>query len=96
MNRMVHGGDRETSEDYREAGYSDRDSKKNGGAVRNKVKAVETLKQEGYTVRDGCSALGISRSGYYVSCIHTSWTQKYTQIVNLNANLDKDIINYLL
>jgi putative transposase len=26
---------------------------------------VETLKQEGYTVRDGCSALGISRSGYY-------------------------------
>ncbi len=26
---------------------------------------METLKQEGYTVRDGCSALGISRSGYY-------------------------------
>jgi putative transposase len=27
---------------------------------------VERLKQAGYTVRDGCQALGISRSEYYV------------------------------
>jgi len=29
--------------------------------------AVESLKQAGYTVTDACQALGISRSGYYIS-----------------------------
>jgi putative transposase len=28
---------------------------------------VERLKQAGYTVKDGCQALGISRSGYYAA-----------------------------
>jgi len=28
---------------------------------------VETLKRAGYTVKDGCQALGISRSGYYAA-----------------------------
>ena len=33
----------------------------------NKIEAIEMLKKPGYTVKDACNSLGISRSGYY-SC----------------------------
>ncbi len=41
--------------------------KKNGRFAGNKVTAVDSLKQSGYTVLDACQALGIGRSGYYAA-----------------------------
>ncbi len=44
-----------------------RDFKKSGRVIREKVRAVEGLKDEGYSVKEACCALDISRSGYYAS-----------------------------
>ena len=39
--------------------------KKNRGVIRNKVGAVKELVKEGFTIKDACFGLGISRSRYY-------------------------------
>jgi len=38
--------------------------KKNRGAIKNKIEAIEMLKEAGYTIRDACKALGISRESF--------------------------------
>jgi transposase InsO family protein len=44
---------------------------------------MERLKQLGYTVKDGCSALGISRSGYYALKLPKKEAQKTFRIESL-------------
>ncbi len=41
--------------------------KKNRGPIQDKMSAVASLRQFGYTIKDACQALGLARSGYYAS-----------------------------